>query len=75
MGVIAVGLHHAVDLEMVEGVGHNFILENGELARSRQLSVDQEECDLQESGFLGQLLDRVATILEDALLAINERDA
>ena len=75
MGVIAIRLHHAVDLEMVEGVGHNFILENGELARSRQLSVDQEECDFQESGFLSQLLDRIAAILEDALLAIDERDA
>ncbi len=43
-------------------------------ALARQLAVDQQVGDLQVAGLLGQLLDRVAAVLEDALVTIDVGD-
>jgi hypothetical protein len=40
----------------------------------RQFAVDQEVGDVEEGGVLGQLLDRVAAVAEDALLAVDVGD-
>ena len=45
-----------------------------ELLAARQLAPDQEVGDLEEGGVLGQLLDRVAAVAKDALLAVEEGD-
>jgi hypothetical protein len=36
--------------------------------------VDEQVRDLEVAGLLGQLLDRIAPVLEDALLAVEEGD-
>ena len=40
----------------------------------RQLAVAQQPRDLEEGRLLGELLDRVAAIAQDALVAVDERD-
>jgi hypothetical protein len=43
--------------------------------REGQLTVQQERRRLEERRVLGELLDGVAAVLEDALVAVDERDA
>ena len=45
-----------------------------ELRLRRQLAVDQQVRDLEVGRLLGELLDRVAAVLEDALVAVDEGD-
>jgi hypothetical protein len=45
-----------------------------ELGLVRQLTVQQQVGDLQERGALGQLLDRVAAVLEDPGVAVDVGD-
>jgi hypothetical protein len=45
-----------------------------QLTARRQLAVEQEVRRLQERGALGELLDRVAPILENAPVAVDEGD-
>ena len=40
----------------------------------RQLAVAQQPRDLEERRLLGELLDRIAAIAQDALVAVDERD-
>ncbi len=40
----------------------------------RQLAVAEQPRDLEEAGLLGELLDRVAPIAQDTLVAIDEGD-
>ena len=57
--------HRVVRERLPEGV---------ELRRARKFAFDQQVGDLDEVTSLGQHLDRVATVAEDSLLAIEERD-
>ena len=57
-----------------ERVMHDFRDEPIELLLRRQLAPDEEIGDLEEGGVLGELLDRVAAVAEDALLPVEERD-
>ena len=41
---------------------------------SGKLAIDQQKCDLQESGFGCELVDGVASILKFAAEAIDEAD-
>ena len=50
------------------------VFESLELVSGRQLPVQEQEADLHEARVLGELLDRVAPVHEDALLAINKCD-
>ncbi|MGX1369881.1 hypothetical protein RKD19_005240 [Streptomyces canus] len=59
---------------MQQGVLRDVVLEHRELVDGRKLTVDQEVGDLQERGALGQLLDRVAAVPEDAGLAVEVGD-
>ena len=45
-----------------------------ELRRGRQLAVDEQVGDLEVRRVLGELLDRVAAVLEDAVRAVEVRD-
>ena len=46
-----------------------------ELGRIRQLAEHQQVRGLRKRRVLGQFLDRVAAVAQDALLAVDERDA
>jgi hypothetical protein len=48
--------------------------EGFELVGGRELFVDQQVRDLEKRALLGELLDRVPAIAQDALLAVDERD-
>ncbi|EKX66764.1 hypothetical protein STRIP9103_03230, partial [Streptomyces ipomoeae 91-03] len=63
-----------LDILVQQRVLGDVVLEAGELVDGRQLAVDQQVGDLQEGGALGQLLDRVAAVAEDARLAVQIRD-
>ena len=45
-----------------------------ELRLRRQLAVDEQVGDLEVGRLLGELLDRVAAVLEDALVAVDVGD-
>ena len=59
-------VHHRV-------VGHA-VVEIGLLRRRRQLAVEQEVAGLQEVAVLGELLDRIAAIEQDAFVAVDIGD-
>ncbi len=63
-------LEEALDVLVQQGAV-DLVLEGGELVHVRQLTVDQQRGHLKEGGALGQLLDRVAAVPEDALLAVE----
>src|SRR6185503_4924972 len=50
------------------------LVEVGELLGGGQVAVDEEVADLGEGGLLGDLLDPVAAVAQDALLAVDEGD-
>ncbi len=49
-------------------------VELGELGGGGQVAVDEQVADLGEGGLLGDLLDRIAAIAQDAALAVDEGD-
>jgi len=62
VGIVLEPFHELLDVLMQHGVGRNVVRPLVELTRSGQLAVDDEVGRFQESGLLGELLDRVATI-------------
>ena len=74
VGVVAEALHEALDVLVDEGVDRDQVGPLGELVGGGKLAVDQQVGDLQVAGVLGQLLDRVAPVLEDSLVAVDEGD-
>ncbi len=56
------------------GVAGDTIVEVGLLRGGRQLAVEQEIAGLQEVAVLGQLLDRIAAIEQDAFVAVDIGD-
>lgn len=63
-----------LDVLVQQGVLRDLVLEHGELVHGRQLAVDEQERHLEEGGALGQLLDRVAAVPQDALLTVEVGD-
>jgi hypothetical protein len=66
---VGVGREAAEELAEVL-VQHRVLADLGlpavELVRGRQLAVDEQPGDLEEAGLLGELLDRVAAVAQDA---------
>ena len=54
---------------MLHGVG-----ERRQLIVGRQLALDEEPCHLEEGALVGELLDGIPAIPQDAFLAVNEGD-
>jgi hypothetical protein len=52
----------------------DLVLERAELILGRKLAVDQQEGGLEEARLLGQLLDRVTAVAQDAGIAIDVGD-
>ena len=63
-------LHVLVDQAVIS----QLVPELGKLLAVRQIAVDQQVGDLRELGMLGQLLDRIPAVAEDALLAVDIGD-
>src|SRR5579863_8779345 len=61
-------------LLMQHGVAHHTELEFGALLLVRQLAVQEQVADLEEVRLLGQLLDRITTIQQDAFIAVDVGD-
>jgi hypothetical protein len=72
--VVAEPLHEALDVLVDEGVVGDLVDPGLELLLGGQLAVDQQVGDLEEARALRELLDRVAAVLQDALVAIDEGD-
>lgn len=63
---------------MEVAIAHDLFVECFHLFLIGQLTINDKEGSLKEVGLLGKLLDRVATVLEDTFLSIDEghlRDA
>ena len=74
VGVVAEALHELLDVLVHEGVDRDLVRPLVELLLAGQLAVDQQIRHLEVARALRQLLDRIAPVLEDALLAVDERD-
>lgn len=74
VGVAREALVETLDVLVQQGVLRDLVLEDGELVDRGQLAVDQQGGHLKEGGALGQLLDRVAAVAEDALLTVEIGD-
>jgi hypothetical protein len=74
VSVVTESLDEGSETVVVRGVLHNFLVEAAELLGGGEFSVDEKESSLQESGVLSELLDGVATVLEDSLVTVDERN-
>lgn len=53
----------------------DFISKRCQLVTSRQFAVDQQEGDFEETGLLGKLVDGVATVFQNSVVAVDKRYA
>src|SRR5664280_1224649 len=75
MGVVVEPLEEALPHVFVnERVMGDLVLPDVVLGRARQLALQQEIGDFEEGRLLGQLLDRIAPVAEDPLVAVEEGD-
>jgi len=74
MSIVAESFDEGLKLVVVMGIVHDFFSKNTQLLLGRELSVDNQEGSLKESRLFSQLLDRVASVLQDALISIDERN-
>ena len=74
MGVLREPVEDPLELLMEEGVAADVVVPATELLVCRELAVDQQVGDLEEGGPLGELLDWVAAVAQDARLAVEEGD-
>ena len=74
MRVAAKALIEARHLLMHHRVARDAVVEIVLLLRRRQLAVEQQIGGLEEIALLGELVDRIAAIEEDALVAVDEGD-
>ena len=72
--VVAEALHELLDVLVHERVVGDLVHPRVVLRLRRQGAVHQQVGDLEEVGLLGQLLDGVAAVLEDPLLAVDVGD-
>ena len=74
VGVVAEPLHEVLDVLVHERVDRDLVRPLVELLLVRQLAVDEEVGDLEVGRLLGELLDRVAAVLQDPGVAVEEGD-
>ena len=74
MRVAPEALEEAAHLLVHHGVAGDAIVEVGLLRGGRQLAVEQQVAGLEEVAVLGQLLDRIAAIEQDAFVAVDIGD-
>ena len=74
VGVVAEALHEALDVLVHERVDRDLVRPLVQLRLGGQLTVDEQVGDLEIGRLLRELLDRIAAVLQDAGLAVQERD-
>ena len=74
MRVAAEAGEEAAHLLVHHGVAGDAMVEIVLLRRGRQFAVEQQVADLQEVAVLGQLVDRIAAVQQDALVAVDVGD-
>jgi hypothetical protein len=74
VGIVRQCAEEAAQVFVEEGVTADALVEVCEFGRSRQLAMDEEPGHLEEGGVLGDLLDRVAAIAQDAGIAVDVGD-
>src|SRR5579875_2871675 len=74
VGVVAEPLDEALDVLVEERVHADVVPPHLEVRGRRQLALDDEVGHLEVVALLGQLLDRVAAVAEDAALAVDVGD-
>jgi hypothetical protein len=74
MGIVAEGSDKLLQVMMVSTVLHDLSGEGMQLLLRWELAVDQQKADLQESGPISQLLNRIATVLKDTLITVDVGD-
>ncbi len=72
--VVAEGIDQLADVLVEHRVMGDRVLEILQLVLLRQLAVIEQVRHLEEARLLGELLDRVAAVAEDALVAVDEGD-
>ena len=75
VGVVAEPLEELGDVGVDVGVVLDRLGPLVELRLGRQLALAQQVGHLEEAGLLGQLLDRIAAVAQDAPVAVDEGDA
>ena len=73
MRVAAEAVEEAAHLLVHHRVVGDALVEFGFLRRRRQFAVEQQVAGLEEVAVLGQLLDRIAAIEQDAFVAVDDR--
>ena len=74
VGVAAEALEEAAHLLVDHGVMGDAVVEVGLLRGGRQFAVEQQVAGLEEVAVLGEVLDRIAAIEQDALVAVDVGD-
>src|SRR6185503_181922 len=74
MRVIAEAAHEFLDVFVHVRVERDVVHPLVVVLLARQLAVTQQPRDLEESGLVRELLDGIAAIPQDALVAVDERD-
>ena len=74
MRVAAEALEEAAHLLMHHGVARDAVVEVGFLRWRRQFAIEQQVTGLEEVAVLGELLDRIAAIEQDAFIAVDVGD-
>ena len=74
MRVVAERLHQRLDIFVDEGVMRDVVGPRCHLFLVRQLAKKDQICDFQKVASLRELLDRVAAVFENSLVAVNKRD-
>ena len=74
MGVVVKAVDELLDVLVDDRVVRDVIHPGVELRGAGQLPLQQEERRLEEGALLGELLDRIAAIAQDALIAVDETD-
>jgi hypothetical protein len=74
MRVVAEARHELLDVRVDVGVAAHVVRPALQLLLRRQLALEQQVRSLEEPGLLGDLLDRIAAIPQDADVAVDVRD-
>ena len=74
VGVVAERVEQPLEVLVDDRVVGDVVRPVVELGLVRELAVDEEVGDLEVGALLGELLDRIAAVLEDAFVAVDEGD-
>jgi len=74
VGVVMKAVDELLDVFVDDRVVRHLKDPRVQLRRRRQLAMEQQVGGLEKRALLGKLLDRIAAVAQDALVAVDERD-